>query len=391
MVPVIMKQGKLAPWLYIVPALMIMAVFVVYPTVNTIYLSFMDRTGTLPASADCVVGAPCWGIFENFRYAFTNQDMTTALRNNALWLILMVPATVILGFLFALLADRVRYESLAKSIIFMPMAISFVGAGVIWRFVYSYESDPTQQVGLLNSIIVALGGQPVAFLSKPATNNFALMVVGVWLWAGFCMTILSAAIKGLPGEVMEAARVDGANEWQVLWEIMVPMIFPTLVVVTTTMFINILKIFDIVFVMTGGNFGTEVIANRMFKLIVTDTGRSMAIAVILIILTIPILIFNMVRFRRQEEIKMKPLSRLSTLLNRIPLHFAIILMCFLWLVPTLGLFVSSFRSREAVRTTGWWQAFSPPQMPGQDEYNQFCSSCHGVDGKKITSRRSEFS
>lgn len=301
MVPVIMKQGKWVPWLYLLPAFIIMAVFVVYPTVNTISLSFMNRTGTESAAVDCVSGEPCWGAFENYRYALTNTDMTTALRNNALWLILMVPATVVLGFLFALLADRVKYESLAKSIIFMPMAISFVGAGIIWRFVYSFESDPTSQIGLLNSIIVALGGQPVAFLSNPATNNFALMVVGVWLWAGFCMTILSAAIKVLPGEVLEAARVDGANEWQVLWQIMLPMILPTLVVVTTTMFINILKIFDVVFVMTGGNFGTEVIANRMFKLIVTDTGRSMAIAVILIVLTIPILIFNMVRFRRQEE------------------------------------------------------------------------------------------
>lgn len=301
MVPVIMKQGKLAPWFYVLPALLIMAVFIVYPTLNTVYLSFMDRRGAQSAAVDCVSGEACWGVLENYHYALTNPEMTTALRNNAMWLILMVPATVILGFLFAILADRVRYESIAKAIIFMPMAISFVGAGVIWRFVYSFESDPTAQVGLLNSIIVALGGEPVAFLSNTATNNFALMVVGVWLWAGFCMTILSAAIKGLPVEVMEAARVDGANEWQVLWQIIIPMIFPTLVVVTTTMFINILKIFDIVFVMTGGNFGTEVIANRMFKLIVTDTGRSMAIAVILIILTIPVLIFNMIRFRKQEE------------------------------------------------------------------------------------------
>jgi alpha-glucoside transport system permease protein len=301
MVPVIMKQGKWTPWMYLLPALLIMAVFILYPTLNTIYLSFMDRTGTQPASVDCVAGSPCWGAFENYHYALTAPDMTTALRNNALWLVLMVPATVILGFLFALLADRVKYESIAKSIIFMPMAISFIGAGIIWRFVYSFESDTAHQVGLLNSILVAFGGKPVAFLSTAPANNFALMVVGVWLWAGFCMTILSAAIKGLPVEVMEAARVDGANEWQVLWQIMVPMILPTIVVVTTTMFINILKIFDIVFVMTGGNFGTEVIANRMFKLIVTDTGRSMAIAVILIVLTIPILIFNMYRFRKQEE------------------------------------------------------------------------------------------
>lgn len=301
MVPVIMKQGKLTPWFYVLPSLLIMAIFIVYPTINTIYLSFMNRSGTLPASVDCVAGSPCWGIFENYRYALTNPEMTTALRNNAMWLILMVPATVILGFLFALMADRVKYESLAKSIIFMPMAISFIGAGIIWNFIYSFESDTAHQVGLINSILVGLGGKPVAILSNPATNNFALMVVGVWLWAGFCMTILSAAIKGLPGEVLESARVDGANEFQVLWNIIIPIILPTILVVTTTMFINILKIFDIVFVMTGGNFGTEVIANRMFKLIVTDTGRSMAIAVILIVLTIPILIFNMNRFRKQEE------------------------------------------------------------------------------------------
>jgi len=229
--------------------------------------------------------------------------MVLALRNNALWLLLMVPGTVITGLLFAILADRVRYESLAKAIIFMPMAISFIGAGVIWRFVYYIETGSGEQIGLLNAIIVFFGGQPVAFLSNPAINNFALMIVGVWLWAGFCMTILSASLKGLPAEVLEASRMDGATEWQVFWNIMLPMIMPTIVVVTTTMFINVLKIFDIVFVMTGGNFGTEVIANRMFKLIVTDTGRSMAIAVILILLTIPIMIVNIQRFREQEAIR----------------------------------------------------------------------------------------
>jgi alpha-glucoside transport system permease protein len=206
-----------------------------------------------------------------------------------------------IGLLFAILADRVRYESLAKSIIFMPMAISFIGAGIIWRFVYYVETGSGSQIGLLNAIIVGLGGKPVAFLSSAGGNNIALMIVGVWLWAGFCMTILSASLKSLPSEVLEAARVDGATEWQVFWGIMLPMIMPTVVVVTTTMVINVLKIFDIIFVMTGGNFGTEVIANRMFKLIVTNTGRSMAIAVILILLTIPIMIINVKRFREQEE------------------------------------------------------------------------------------------
>jgi len=303
MMPAIMKQGKWTPWLYLLPALLIMALFIAYPTLNTIALSFMDRTSTRSAAVDCVPGQPCWGVLENYRYALTNPEMTQALGNNALWLILMVPGTVAAGLLFAVLAERVRYEKIAKSIIFMPMAISFIGAGVIWQFMYKVETGGGQQTGLLNAIIVGLGGQPVAFMSTYPVNNFALMVVGVWLWAGFCMTILSAAIKGLPSEVIEAAQVDGANTWQTFWKVMIPLIMPTVVVVFTTMIINILKIFDIVFVMTGGNYGTEVIANRMFKLIVTDTGRSMAIAVLLITLMTPILIINIRRFNRQEELR----------------------------------------------------------------------------------------
>jgi alpha-glucoside transport system permease protein len=298
--PKIMKQGRVVPWLYVIPALLLIAIFVVYPTINTTVLSFRDRTGDLPASVDCVDGEPCWGIFENYRYALTNKEMTTALRNNALWLILMVPATVAFGLIIAILADRVRYESLVKAIIFMPMAISFIGAGVIWQFMYAYVSGTGEQIGVLNAIVTGLGFDPVPWLSSAVINNFALMLVGIWLWAGFSMTILSAAIKGLPSEVLEAARVDGASEWRVFWNIMMPMILPTITVVLTTMIIIILKIFDIVFVMTGGNYGTEVIANRMFKLIVTDTGRSMAIAVVLLILTIPIMIINVRRFREQE-------------------------------------------------------------------------------------------
>jgi alpha-glucoside transport system permease protein len=282
---------------------MLIVIFVVYPTVNTTYLSFRDKTGELPASVDCIPGEPCWGIFENYRYALTNSEMITALKNNMLWLLLMVPATLAFGLLIAVLADRVRYESLVKAVIFMPMAISFIGAGVIWQFMYAFVSGGGSQIGVLNGVLVGLGFEPVPWLSTAVINNLALMMVGVWLWAGFCMTILSAALKGLPSEVIEAARVDGASEWRIFWSIMMPMILPTVTVVLTTMVIIILKIFDIVFVMTGGNFGTEVIANRMFKLIVTDTGRSMSIAVILLILTIPIMIINVRRFREQEAIR----------------------------------------------------------------------------------------
>lgn len=303
-VPKIMKQGVVVPWLYVAPALLIMTAFIVYPGLNTLLLSFKDADSTQSAAAACVAGEPCWGILENFRYALTAPIMLNAFRNNLLWVILMVGGTVGLGLLIAVLADRVRYESLAKAIIFMPMAISFVGAGIIWKFVYDYGSGQIQ-IGLLNAILTSLGGKPVSWLSEPAINNFALIIVGVWMWTGFCMTILSAALKSVPEEILEAARVDGANEWTVFWKIMVPIIMPTIAVVVTTMVINVLKIFDIVYVMTGGNYGTEVIANRMYgeMYIKHQTGRSAAIAVILILLTIPFMIWNIRRFQEQEAIR----------------------------------------------------------------------------------------
>jgi len=305
MVPKIMKQGTLTPWLYLAAALIIMLVFIVYPTINTFVLSLRNKTGDAPATVDCRPGEPCWGIFENYRYALTNPEMVQALRNNALWILLTVPGTVGAGLMFAVLTDRVRYERLAKTVIFLPMAISFVGAGVIWKFVYYLETGGGPQIGVLNAIITALGGEPVAWLTNKnwLVNNMSLWIVWIWLWSGFCMTILSAALKGIPTEILEAARVDGATEWQVFWRIMFPMILPTVTVVATTMTINVLKVFDIVFVMTNGLNGTEVIANRMFKFIVTNQGRSMAIAVLLILLTIPIMIINVRRFREQEAIR----------------------------------------------------------------------------------------
>jgi len=303
-VPKIMKQGKIVPWLYVAPALLIMTAFIVYPGFNTLLLSFKNADSTQSAAAACLEGEPCWGILENFRYALTAPIMLNAFRNNLLWVILMVGGTVGMGLLIAVLADRVKYESLAKAIIFMPMAISFVGAGIIWKFVYAYGTSQVQ-IGLLNAIVTALGGEPVSWLSEPAVNNFALIIVGVWMWTGFCMTILSAALKGVPTEILEAARVDGASEWTVFWKIMVPIIMPTIAVVVTTMVINVLKIFDIVYVMTGGNYGTEVIANRMYgeMYISHQSGRSAAIAVILILLTVPFMIWNVRRFREQEAIR----------------------------------------------------------------------------------------
>jgi len=300
-VPTIMKQGRTTPWLYVMPALIIMTVFIIYPMLNTIYLSFRNIDNTDWASAACVAGQPCWGVLENYRYALTSPIMQTAFVNNLTWIVLMVSGTVLLGLLVAVLSDRVRYEPLAKAIIFLPMAISFVGAGVIWKFMYDYGSGQVQ-IGFLNAVITALGGQPVSWLTTPQINNIALIVVGVWMWSGFCMTILSAAIKSVPAEILEAARVDGATEWAAFRKITVPVIWPTVTVVITTMVINVLKIFDIVYVMTGGNYGTEVIANRMYVEMYTSfqTGRAASIAVVLIVVIVPAMIYNIRRFREQE-------------------------------------------------------------------------------------------
>lgn len=315
-VPQIMKQGRLVPWLYLAPALLIMTFFIIYPMFNTVYLSLLNRTGTASASTTCVAGRPCWGILENYRYALTAElnlsspgaawrsFWVSSYGNNIKWIVLMVSGTVGVGLLFAVLADRVPYESLAKSIIFLPMAISFVGAGVIWKFVYDFGTQQ-RQIGLLNAIITRLGGEPIAWLSRLQINTLALIVVGIWIWTGFCMTILSAALKSVPDEILEAARVDGASEWKVFWTIMVPIILPTITVVVTTMVINVLKLFDIVYVMTGGNFGTEVIATRMYREMYINfhAGRGTAVAVVLVLAIIPFIWYNISRFLEQEAIR----------------------------------------------------------------------------------------
>jgi alpha-glucoside transport system permease protein len=315
-IPKIMKQGKLTPWLYLLPALVLMSFFIVYPMINTVALSFRDKNGTGTAASSCVQGNPCWGVFENYRYALTDElDFSSfgslwttfwqsSYGNTLKWILIMVTGTVAIGLLFAVLSDRVKYEALAKSILFMPLAISFVGAGVIWKFMYDFGTQQVQ-IGLLNAIITALGGKPVAWLSSTPINTFMLIIVGTWIWTGFCMTILSAAYKSVPDEVLEAARVDGANEWRIFWKITVPIIMPTITVVITTMVINVLKLFDIVYVMTGGNFFTDVIANRMYTEINTNynIGRGTAVAVVLVLAIIPFVYFNIKRFLAQEAMR----------------------------------------------------------------------------------------
>ncbi len=285
---------KITPWLYIAPATFLLFFFLVYPSINTVYISFFNY------NSEIFVG------IKNYLYCFTNEIMLNSFRNNALWVILFVPLTVSLGLIIAVLADRVKYESIVKSVIFMPMAISCVGAGIIWKFVYAYRPASAAQVGILNAIRTFFRLEPLPWLiEKPWLNNLCLIMVGVWISTGFCMVILSASYKGIPRELLEAARVDGATEFKIFWKIILPLMKPTIAVVATTMIIIVLKVFDIVYVMTNGNFNTEVIANRMYKemFLFRNFGRASAIAIILLTLIIPMIIINIQRFREQEMIR----------------------------------------------------------------------------------------
>ena len=298
------RPGGLLPWLWLLPALFFILMFLVYPVVDTIRLSFMNR------DSSAYVGV------ENYQYVFTSSTTQAALLNNVLWLVLFTVLAVGLGLMFAVLTGRVRYESLAKAAIFIPMAISFVAAAVIWRFMYAYKPEGFTQIGLVNAVGTGIGLQPIAWLVEHAlpyinvllpgplfTNNFALVAVGVWMWTGFAMVVLSAGLKGISTEVLEAARVDGASEWQVFWRIIMPIMSPTIAVVATTLVIQALKKFDMVWVMTAGNYGTDVVATLMFKEMFNfrDFGRAAALAVVLLAAILPVMLINIRRFRAQEE------------------------------------------------------------------------------------------
>lgn len=292
-----LHTGRLKPWLFVGPALVLIAFFLVYPTVVTIVRSFFGRGTVLFGPTVQYVG------LTNYRFVFTNSTMITALRNNVLWAVLFTACTVGFGLTLAVLLDRVKYEKIVKSIIFIPAAISMVGASVIWKFMYAWRPAGQDQIGFLNAIVVAFGGEPLGWLMmRPWINNICLIVVGIWMWTGFCMVILSAAYKSIPKQLLEAARIDGASEWRVFRNVLLPLLAPTAAVVATTMVVQVLKIFDIIFAMTNGNWATEVIANRMYKemFIFNNYGRASAIAVVLLLLIIPFMVFNIRRFTAQE-------------------------------------------------------------------------------------------
>ncbi|MHB8892569.1 MAG: carbohydrate ABC transporter permease [Candidatus Limnocylindrales bacterium] len=288
-------RPRLRPWLWLAPALALLVVFLAYPSIGTFVRSFQNKAGTQFIGLD------------NYAWFFSSDTSLVALRNSLIWLVALTALTVGVGLLISLLVDRVRYEPVAKSVIFVPLAISMVAASVIWTFMYDYRTPPEPQVGTLNALLTAAGGQPVAWVqqSQFAFNSLLLVIVMAWMWTGFCMVILSAALKGINPELLEAARVDGGSERQVFRSITLPLMAPTIAVVATTMLITALKAFDIPYVMTSGNFDTQVVALSMINqlFVASNPGRASAIAVVLLLAIIPIMALNIRRFRAQEAIR----------------------------------------------------------------------------------------
>ncbi len=285
------RREQIRPWLFIAPAVILLGLYLVYPAIQTFILSFFNNTGRE------FVG------LRNYEWAINDTEFRQAVVNNVLWLLIVPSVSTVLGLLVAVLADSIKWGSIAKSLIFLPMAISFIGASVIWKFVYDFRGPNNPQIGVLNALVVAFGGEPQAWITVPFWNNILLMVILIWIETGFAMVILSAALRGVPDETLEAARIDGANEIQIFLRIIVPQIIGTILVVWTTITITVLKVFDIVLAMTNGQWNTEVLANLMYDWMFRgggDFGRGSTIAIVLMIAVIPILVWNVRRFRREE-------------------------------------------------------------------------------------------
>jgi len=288
-------EERVKPYVFVGPAVVLIGFFLIYPAIRTIVFSFANRTST-----------EFIGI-RNYTDLLSSGDFVSGtLLNTLLWMIVVPALTVVFGLAVAVLADRLqpRAEKLTKSIIFLPMAISMVGAATIWRFVYESRPAGTPQIGLFNAILGRFGIDPVAWLqlSQAHVNSLLLMVIMIWAQVGFSMVLLSAAVKGVPEDTIEAGRIDGASEKRIFFNIVVPQIWPTVITVFVTVLIMVMKIFDIIYVMTGGNFNTDVIGMRFWTELFTNgnNGYAAAIVVMLMIAIVPVMVYQVRNFRRQE-------------------------------------------------------------------------------------------
>lgn len=286
------RQGIIRPWLFLAPALILLTLYLIYPVIQTIWLSFHDKGGHE------FVGT------SNYAWAFKDTQFRQSIFNNFLWLLVVPAACTLFGLIIAVLTDRIWWGNLAKSLIFLPLAISFVGASVIWKFVYDFREKGQEQIGLLNAIVEWFGGDPQVWISLPFWNNFFLMVILIWIQTGFATVILGAALRGIPEDTLEAANIDGAGPFKIFYRIMVPQIMGTIIVVWTTITVLVLKVFDIVLTMTNGQWSTQVLANLMFDWMFRgggDFGRGAAIAIVIMVAVLPIMIWNIRQARAEDR------------------------------------------------------------------------------------------
>jgi alpha-glucoside transport system permease protein len=290
-------KKKVEPYVFIGPVLFLIGVFIVIPTLQSIRLSFMEEE---------IDGSTTWVGLQNFKDLFAEEYFPKMVVNNLMWIAIVPLLTVSIGLAIAQFANNVgpRAEKIFKSIFFMPMTISFVSAAVIWRYIYAYAPEGQDQVGLLNNIWIKLGGSPQAWFQIETFkfNNLLLMVILIWLSAGYSMVLLSAAIKSVPEDTLEAGRVDGANTGQIFFKIVLPQIWPTVIAVFITVLIGAMKIFDIVLAMTGGNYNTTVLAQTFYLEYFSygNTGKAMAAVVILILAIIPVMFYQVRHYRKFE-------------------------------------------------------------------------------------------
>ena len=284
---------------FVGPALAALLLGLIWPGISTIIQSFYGRSPWSDPERSEFVG------FDNFVTLFTTSEFQIVLRNTLIWVVLVPIVAVGLGLLYAVLIDRTRGEAVSKGLIFLPMAISLVGASIIWRFIYEYRAPARPQIGLANQILIWLGFEPYQFLLTSPWNTIFLIVVMVWIQTGFAMTIISAAIKAIPDDIIEAARLDGVSGLRMFRYVTIPSIRPALLVVWVTITMTTLKVFDIVRTMTGGNFQTSVVANEFYTQSFRqfDFGLGAALAVLLFVIVIPVVVYQVRQLRLSEDIR----------------------------------------------------------------------------------------